>query len=325
MKKNIIILAALIAIAISCAKTDVPQVKQNQTFTLTATVSGDSENINVATGTRIGFEEINNGRSISVKFEEDDELSVAFIQGEHVFTAKAGVIPGSISENGKTANFEITLPSDPNFDEDQPFNLRCIYGEIRSFNNSGFSLIRNHYERIALEGNNKINPLFLFKADGVTKIKLLEGIKIKLEHLGYVVAVHIKNISDTSQKVPERVIIGSRFTFMLWISDFNDYVFSSDSWKYPVNDYSIVYGSTADFGYPEITLAPGEVHTYYRWTLHLGITDIPEVRGSFWSEKSYVMLAFRNTIPPKQNLLYPGKCLHVYVTYNGQSMHFDAH
>ncbi len=332
MKNTIFTLALLAILFASCTKAELKEERPN-TFTITASMPGNESNIKATTETRMAFEA--NGKGITTKWEAGDQLYVYFIQNGTSYMTEAPIVASSITPNGKQASFTVSLPaSTTTFDNNAPFNLHFYY-----YNNSRVSSTSNYvaffntsYENYntALSGERKFCPFLSYKH--ATQLEIsddLSAINFSLQHEGYVIALHIRNNSTSPQNLPIWFYLspkagnnevynwfgpGGRITNNYWHP-------ATETWEFPPASgfYYMSFRLKKDAS--EVLLGANETHIVYRWAM--GGEDAPELIGSASMESGGGgHIPVSGTLPATPGLLKKGKCIHVYLTYNGTNMAF---
>lgn len=331
MKKILITFAALALIFASCTKDEL-KPEQPRTFTITASMPTDGPHINAATGTRMTFAPGGtDNKGITTGWETTDELWFAFNQGTSYYWTKATAT--NISSDKKTADFTITLPdASTGFNSANPFNLQCFYQNGGKGVNNVFNLAnkypvtgRNITERcIDLDGDYRIRPFLRYKHATALNVGDLAALNIPLQHVGYVVALHIRNTTASQQNLPDNINISSTYTPSAtnWTSGRDNWMLATDAWEYGTLDVIMRFQFRNADTDPYRTIGAGETVTVYRWAF--GSEDTPELRGSWGNAyASGSIFVPANNVPAKPGLLKKGTCVHLYVTYDGTEMTFE--
>lgn len=297
MKKILFTLAALTMIVVSCTQDNDFDIEHNEgrTITLSAAIPGD------APDTRVTLEpDGNTPHGIILKWENDDELKLAFEHDGNFYYNNAAIIPSSISEDGLRADFTLTVPVEIPTDEN--FNLFGVYqrkslqqldGEtgnpIDGFFEPGTKdFILYNYEIRALTldkddadytglGQWKTRPALYFSQNDIQNSETSAINPINLKHCGWMLALHFKNASGVPI-MPREIYLHARNSPKVWnggqrahkvtLNAANGTAFCDRPayvWRTNSIVFDMSYASNEDSKYYGEAVDPGETVVFYRW------------------------------------------------------------
>jgi len=335
-------LAALALIAFGCTKQEQTEtIQDNHTFVVTLQASMP-ENTDA---TRATYE--NDGAEISgiiMKWEESDKLKICFKHNDVCYYKDADIVPGSISEDGRKAKFNIEVPGEISdaatfdfhavFQRKHPYNNNC--GGFFQKSTTNFELVAEEQENVTLNqkgesGKGIINPMLLFSHKNTNKAGLA-ALKLDFAHTGWVMALHLKNNSGKEMELPSYIRIGysdkSESSF-IW----NGHHSATSKVKMDVATGAVTadapdWKSKACAGFAinegkwnplyNGKLAAGETLVVYRWLVS---TDKIEKMGAFMQRKGIEEEDYSfNSLRARS--VNKGKVYHVFVTWTGSAPTF---
>lgn len=288
--------AALTLLMTGCAKDEAGEnheTRESRIITVAATLPNDGPQSRIS----LHKDSDTPAHAIQLYWENDDKLMLCFSYNSRYYYADATIIPSSITDgNGKTARFAFSLPEE--IPTNATFRLGVIYQETDGSNQNGGHFeegtlryipeSKEHYcFRLDKDGDNRIRPILRATQENATVATLSE---IELEHLGFVVALHLKNKLDEpfyfdrrlQNKNPLHIRIG-RYGYELFYSG-SFHVFAT----LPVSENNlshIIYGNTERRIDQELylpDLPAGESMVVYRWVMSKPSIELPELNASIY-------------------------------------------
>lgn len=339
MKQKIFFLAALALLAASCAKNeiDAPAQEQGRTLTLAATLPGEPNDPE----TRVALQSDGaTPHGLLLKWEANDKLYLNFKHGGTFHRTDAPIVPGSISANGKTASFTITVPDA--IPAGVPFDLYGVHQKERTWggnnggyfekgqNNNVYVCEEQEEECITLDkmgGAQKgiARPVLTFAQKGITADAIAP---IAFEHRGWMMALHFKNASAAEIDLPISLkfqYIRASETSFIWngyhgtntvmIDLDNDAVSTTSSWsskacvKFTINEYDWLPLYRQKLG-------AGETIVLYRWAISTPAIDKMYATGIIsGADRDSQNSPNGKYLPAKT--VEKGKVYHTYMTWDG--------
>ena len=341
MKKFNFILAALVMLAAGCSKQEFKEaVQENHTsvITLQATMPKTTDE---ESATRATYE--SDGATVSgivMKWTATDKLKLCFKKGGSYYHKDAEIDAASISTDGKTATFTWEMPDEIN--DGDTFDFYAVYQRKHPidagsgyFNNgtTNYEIVTDENYNVTLNqtgtyGAGIINPMLLFSAKNTTKAQL-GTLKLNLEHIGWLMALHLKNSTGAEMDLPrwvEFMYPAESATSFIW----NGYHYrttdvimdvatgtvtsSVSNWKnkacvrFSINDSEScpLYGQK---------LATGTEKVFYRWVV--STPQIESMQGKLqltnYSEKTST-----NSLPGRT--VEKGKVYHTFLNWDGTTL-----
>lgn len=340
MKQKIFFLAALALVAASCAKNeiDAPAQEQGRTLTLAATLPGEPNDPE----TRLALQTDDaTPHGLLLKWSEGDKLYLNFKHGGTFYRIDAPIVPGSISANGKTASFTITVPEE--IPTGVPFDLYGVHQKVSTWgendggyfekgqNNNVYVCENSEEECITLDKmggaqNGIARPVLTFKQTNITAATIAP---IAFEHRGWMMALHFKNTSEAEIDLPRKLEFryrsasASSFIYngyhgleTVKIDLDNDAVSaSSSSWDskacvyFTINKYSWLPLSGKKLG-------AGQTIVLYRWAISTPAIDKMYATGIIsGADRDSQNSPDGKFLPAKT--VEKGKVYHTYMTWDG--------
>lgn len=334
MKKTLFTLALLAMIMVSCTQDNLEiEAQENRTFTVSAAMP--EANDDAQTRVSLTPDAETGSYGLDLKWEEGDKLMLCFEKDGTYYHNDAPIVGSSISNNGKSAQFTITVPSEiPN---NASFCLFGVYQKTDTRDNNGgyfkdgsmFYKLENGEEQcITLDkmGSSEIGiarPMLYFSQANIENSSEPAIAPINLKHSGWMMALHFKNSSGAEIDMPLRILLDNpQGTKWAWNGipsnntiyfDVSTQAFSYESstkerdrdlW-FKINEFNWLplYGQK---------LAAGESIVFYRWVA--SHADVPQLSG----EATFRGSIYQNTstnISPKT--VTNGKMYHVYSEWDG--------
>lgn len=342
MKKTLFTLALLAMIMVSCTQDNLEiEAQENRTFTVSAAMP--EANDDAQTRVSLTPDAESGSYGLELKWEEGDKLMLCFEKDGTYYHNDAPIVGSSISNNGKSAQFTITIPTEIRANE--TFNLYGVYQKENTWTetNGGYfkdgtmlyELENSEEESITLDkmgsyGNGIARPMLYFSQANIENSSEPAIAPINLKHSGWMMALHFKNSSGVEMDMPVSLRLDNpQGTKWAWNGyhgnntiyfDVSTQAFSYESstkerdrtlW-FNINEYNWLplYGQK---------LAAGESIVVYRWVASL--PDVPQLKGE---------AIFRGSIYPKTSTNMPsktvtnGKMYHVYSEWDGTDYKFVA-
>ena len=268
------------------------------------------------------------GLNMDMKWETGDKLMLNFKYNGSYYKADAPIVPASISGDGKTAQFTITVPSE--IPADATFDLYGVYQKTNEWTetNGGYFLDGTNtyrleyseeqcitYNQLGTIQTGILRPMLKFSQTGVTQSTIGE---IALQHTGWVMAVTFRNATSAEMQMPLSIGLDGESDWCVNGFPQNNGVdydcttgnFSTQKTKlrlleYIINQYNWLPLSGK-------TLAAGASYTYYRWIA--GSTNVPALTAELQINYSTAVQK-ASTLSAKTTAL--GKVYHVNVEWNG--------
>lgn len=276
-----------------------------------------------------------------MKWENAEKLYLNFKYNETFYRTNAPIVPESISADGTKASFTVTIPTE--IPEGATFDLYGVYQKESTWdeNNGGYFekgennnvyICENREEEcITLDkmGSTQTGiarPVLTFKQTGITASTIAP---IALEHRGWMMALHFKNISGAEINLPEYINFEyateptASFIYNGFIGrqevkiDFDNGTISN------TNSYEgtmrCVWFATEKYSWLPLygqKLGAGETVVLYRWLI--STSDIAKMHALIF----YPGAATYTTISPDGKFLPAktvenGKVYHTYMTWDG--------
>lgn len=213
MKKIIIFCTAILSLlVVGCAKTEVEQpVAKKNTITVSVSMPDQKDN---SRGYTLGSD-YGSASSIILSWDSTDKLKLCFEQKGVFYHQEASIQSNSITENGKKAKFTFEIPV--GISSTEPFNLYAIYqktdekkenGGYFEDNSAKYILEYNEESCITLDKQQEtqegtfgmIRPVL---KSVQTEITLAQLKQLSFQHLGWIIAVHIKNTAGKEMQKPQ--------------------------------------------------------------------------------------------------------------------------
>lgn len=342
MKKILFTLAALAMIMVSCTQDNLEiEAQENRTFTVSAAMP--EANDNAQTRVSLTPDAESGSYGLELKWENDDKLMLCFEKDGTYYHNDAPIVGSSISNNGKSAQFTITIPTE--IPANETFNLYGVYQKTDTQVNNGgyfkdgsklFELENGEEQCITLDKmgsseNGIARPMLYFSQANIENSSEPAIAPINLKHSGWMMALHFKNSSGVEMDMPERLILDNpQGTKWAWNGipsnnttiyfDVSTQAFSYESstkerdrglW-FKINEYNWLplYGQK---------LAAGKSIVFYRWVA--SHADVPQLIGKATFSGSIYPNTSTN-ISPKT--VTNGKMYHVYSEWDGTDYKFVA-
>lgn len=337
--------AALALMAAGCSNQELTEAVQNgqdsnaRVITLQAAMP---ETADEASATRATYE--SDGAAVSgvvMKWTADDKLQLCFKHGGNYYHKIAEIDASSISADGKTAKFTLTVPGE--IPASAAFDFYAVYQQERGGeSDSGcfeagtpnYQFEEREYWNVTLDkkgtsywGDGIINPVLLYSRTNVTQAQL-GTLKLDLAHTGWIMAVHLTNASGAQMDLPKDINMQyptEPASSFIW----NGYPFV-DSVKMDVTTGTVTsstliweHKASVRFDVNESSHNPlygekldnGATQVFYRW-----VVSTPQIEQM----KVEVRLA-NNTWQDSTNRLpartvQTGKAYHVFLKWDGTAL-----
>ena len=340
MKKTLFTLALLAMIMVSCTQDNLEiEAQENRTFTVSAAMP--EANDDAQTRVSLTPDAESGSYGLELKWENDDKLMLCFDHDGTYYHNDAPIVASSISNNGKSAQFTITIPTE--IPANATFNLYGVYQKTDTQDNNGgyfkdgsmlYELENYEEQCITLDQMGSLEkgiarPMLYFSQANIENSSEPAIAPINLKHSGWMMALHFKNSSGVEMDMPVSLRLDNpQGTKWAWNGyhgnntiyfDVATQAFSYNSTKerertlwFNINEYNWLplYGQK---------LAAGESIVVYRWVASL--PDVPQLKGeaTIWGGSIYL---YPTNMPSKT--VTNGKMYHVYCEWDGTDYKFVA-
>jgi len=234
-----------------------------------------------------------------LKWETTDKLMLCFEYNANYYHVDANIDANSISANGKSANFTFTIPTQ--ILPGETFNLYVVYQKTNGDGTDGgyfrsgtkiYELEKNEKDCITLDQLSLTSqrgisrPMLYFEKTNITNTDNPDIGPIKLIHAGWIMAIHLKNITDAEIDLPDGISLGFLYFGEDWVYngewpdattsfDFSNHSFSSSSTE--ISDLYLSINEDASNPLYGQQLAANASIVFYRWVA--SIKNIPTLDG----------------------------------------------
>ena len=268
------------------------------------------------------------GLNMDMKWETGDKLMLNFQYNGSYYKADAPIVPASISGDGKTAQFTITVPSE--IPADATFDLYGVYQKTNEWTetNGGYFLDGTNtyrleyseeecitYNQLGTIQTGILRPMLKFSQTGVTQSTIGE---IALQHTGWVMAVTFRNATSAEMQMPLSIGLDGESDWCVNGFPQNngvDYDCTTGSFSTQKTELRLLEYNINQYNWLPLsgkTLAAGASYTYYRWIA--GSTNVPALTAELQINYSTAVQT-ASTLSAKTTAL--GKVYHVNVEWNG--------
>lgn len=329
MKRIITILTALTLFTVSCTKTELNLPKaQDRTIIVSATIPADE------TSSRVSYATAESSLGITLKWNETDKLMLCFVYGGKYYHKEASIVPNSISQEGKKANFKIEIPE--GIPTDKSFTLHAIYQQTDGNKENGGCFQENTeryvFERredwcLTLDKKNNapnqhlgtIRPALISTRKEVTTATLNN---LSFKHMGWIMALHLQNNTGKDQILPESLSFYSDGDALIWNGYHFDYSVSVDlnegniESKIPKkNSIMFHFGNSP---YETQTIEQGQTIVFYRWLLSTPQTNEMD---AYIVSKDGKRIEAPAILPHKT--VKPGMVYHVHLKWSDNKLELE--
>lgn len=349
MKKILFTFAAFTMLMVSCSQDNTLEIESKgneiRTYTISATMPGE------APTTRISLEtDKETPHGIILKWETSDFLRLCFEHNGKYYYNMASIKDGSISADGLSADFEITVPNEISADES--FDLYGVYQKLNYIGTAKFeegtkNFILDQQEQkgvtldkeIGYEKNAfKTTPMLYFSQKGIDNTKTPNFANVNLQHSGWMIAIHLRN-SASARMFPLSLSLKENSTTpktKFWNGkhktqevkfDFETGTFTSDhissNWSYQTIEFETEAYHTASNYADSEKIAPKESAIFYRWvaTNEFDIASLePSIRyypNDEWGGYGIPKTEKASLIPAKT--VQKGNVYHIYLDWSKSS------
>lgn len=265
MKKTVFTIAAVFVIFFaSCTKNELTE-PQPRIMSFTATVAEPAD-------TRAILED--NAGTIRFKWELTDVIQLAFVQGEEKKTADATIT--SVSTDGRTAQFSVTVPSEITGD----FTLYAYYCKLK--NNGGGILLASDptiailpekpWSRLAFLGDEHSGQRYIISLWTKQAVIYSGGemppVSLSFSHLGAMMTVKVTNNTGAEVNNIHHFSIYGTQNWTFNNSGTGKAHFDMTTGSYVAGEERAnlslrIYTNMS--GYPVMRIPAGETKTYYTW------------------------------------------------------------
>lgn len=285
------------------------KIEETRTLSLTASMPGENPT------TRIALEQ--DGKDIVLTWEVGDEIEFAFVQGETKTKSTVTLTAGDITNEGKTAQFNIDIPSQ--FTSGQ-FNLYGVYGGGGiSIDSPNPQAILPSYAGIAgslseVESRKDVMLYFSDTIDVATP-----QISVEFKHLGSLFSLTFMNATATDISGLTEMRVGDFDVENRWaynIAEGERY----DLVKKEFQNKEDGSGWYISFNPQDITFPAGTPITMWAWYPPLPDKNWPKLKLRAYSPTNYVETS--NSKPERTVPTAAGKSYYFYARWNGEELYF---
>lgn len=337
MKKTLFTLAALAMIMVSCTQDNIEiEAQENRTFTISAAMPEANDDAQTRVSLTPDAETGDYG--LDLKWEEGDKLMLCFEQDGTYYHNDAPIVASTISADGKTAQFAITIPTE--IPTDATFNLYGVYQKTNTWTetNGGYfkegtklyELENSEEQCITLDklgftGTGKARPMLYFSQTNIENSSTPAFATFNLQHSGWMMALHFKNSSGGEMDMPVSLRLDNpQGTKWAWNGYGNNTIyFNVSTQAFSYESSTIERDRTLWFNINEYNwlplygqkLAAGESIVVYRWVASL--PDVPQLRGE---------ATFRGSVKPETSTrtaartVTNGKVYHIGLIWDGTDL-----
>ncbi len=328
MKNIFSVIIALFAIILAGCTKEVPQ-KDSEAKTITVSVTMESPEDTRVSLTPTGT----TPHGFSLQWEEGDKLMLCFQHNFwNYYSNDAPMVPGSIRNGGKVADFIITIPDE--IPANDKFNLYAVYQKTDTDNTNGGYFYESEKRYYVLEDYESLcltlnqtgyipRPVLYFSKKNIDNTATPDIGQITLGHTGWILAYHLKN--STGHKIGYPVNLGL-WSETQWVCNgpginnqlrfdcFNN-SFKGAGESLTLNINSPYYQQAP---YYDAELSNGGTATFYRWVASSSI--VPALKAQAYIKNpniinpwdpSHLPLGSTKTLTPK-NPITKGKVYHIY-------------
>lgn len=327
MKKIIVLFTVLSVFMVGCTKTEVtPSTENDRTVIVSATIPAEETS-------RVSYDTSGDKLlNISLAWNEEDKLKLCFVHNGKYYYQDASLQKGTITEGGKKAKFKITLPE--GIPTGESFTLHAVYQRTDGEESNGGYFLKDtekyvfencEESRIALKKNENesdagiIRPTLKYTQEN-TKLSMLKN--MPFEHLGWVMAIHLKN---TAQKT---VKLGTDLTLQYKGNTSSSYIYNGNQSFDLINvnlktkeihsgktDNKVVLFNITNSPFAKETLETGESIILYRWLI--STPQIEEMSINLYPQNDAKITA-KTSLSHKN--VENGKVYHVYLKWNDKQL-----
>lgn len=327
MKRIITILTVLTLFTVSCTKTELNLPKaQDRTIIVSATIPADE------TASRVSYTTTDGSLGITLKWNDTDKLMLCFVHNGNYYHKEASIVSGSISQEGKKADFKIEVPKE--IPAGTPFTLHAIYQQTDGNKDNG-GCFEENTERYVFEGREEwcltldkknnapnqhlgtIRPALISTRKEVTTATLNN---LSFQHMGWVMALHLQNTTGKDQPLPESLSFQSDANASIWNGYHFDHSVSVNlndgkiESKIPQKN-SIVFDISNSPLWGK-TLKNGNTIILYRWLLSTHQTD--NMTAYLLSDNGKKRIDAPAILPHKT--VKPGMVYHVHLKWSDNKL-----
>ena len=220
MKNKLSIIAVLFALILAgCTKENIETEAEPKMVTVSVTMTSPEDDA----ATRVSLTpDSGTPQGLILKWETTDKLMLCFEYNANYYHVDATIVPGSISANGKSANFTFAVPEQ--IPSGVTFNLYVVYQKTNGIDTDG-GYFRPNTKIYDLEQHesfcvtlNQLNPtsqrgisrpMLYFEKTNITNTENPNIGPINLIHAGWIMAIHFKNNTDDEIYLPTRFEIAA--------------------------------------------------------------------------------------------------------------------
>ena len=289
------------------------ELEKNGTISLTASMPEEQ-------ATRVALNQESN-KFISLTWEEDDQLDLAFVQDELKIKSKATV--RSISEDGKKAEFDIIIPD--KISTSRPFTLYGVYGGgstggLSDMNPTDIVLPSNPGNATTLKSLESRNDVMLYFEGAKIDLKNPE-ISVTFQHLGAIFNITLINRGSTIFKnIAHAHLVG---------------VDNDGKWAYNSGVGAKIYDlesrefkdtSSADnyisFKAAKSSLSVADTITFWGWYPPLPDTKWPELKLQLKNGSNVTLATTKNSKLARKTETSTGRVYYFYSIWDGTELEF---
>lgn len=325
MKRIITILTVLTLFTVSCTKTELNLPKaQDRTIIVSATIPADE------TASRVSYTTTDGSLGITLKWNDTDKLMLCFVHNGNYYHKEASIVPNSISQEGKKADFKIEVPKE--IPAEASFTLHAIYQQTDGNKDNG-GCFEENTAKYFLE-NREDWCLTLDKPDtkeknmGIIRPALISTRKdvttatlnnLSFQHMGWIMALHLQNNTGKDQILPESLSFQSDKNSSLWNGSHYYYSVNinldNNQIESKIPKKNSIMFHIGNSPYEGQTIEKGKTIVLYRWLLNTPYTNDMDAYIVSKEGKSIKAPA----ILPRKNVK-PGTVYHVYLKWSDNKL-----
>ncbi len=333
MKNILSIIAALCALILAGCTKEAPQKEaEPKTVTVSVTMEEDTRiSLTPNTATPHG---------LVLKWEDTDQLMLCFeyqdaMGNMNYVHNEAPIISSSIRENGKVANFTITIPAE--IPSGGQFNLYAVYQKQHpSFNGGTFEVGQKVFkleafedqsitlDKVGTQGIGITRPMLYFSKLNILNTLTPDIGKITLIHSGWIMAVHFKNTTGAKMALPRQISFRNPSNVKWSYNGYgtSDTIFDVGAQLFTATfEPSLILLINQNYNWLPLygqELENGASIVFYRWVASK--TSIPKLEGSIVVTNNNNAIVTSTFIPAKTVVL--GKVYHIYTEWDGTNFKF---
>ncbi len=304
-----------------------PQV-EGQTITLTATMPDEGP------ATRVALTP--DEKNINLTWQSGDRLQFAIVQGAIKEKVVVALVAGNITNDGKTVSFNIPLPTDEGFDENEDFDLYGLYGfesatpeagGLSDANPTNVILTKNpgNVSNTLTAVQNRGDVMLYFKEEGVNTLNLPET--VSFQHLGSLFAISFNNTETASAASATQIRLvgvdddGNELTTGNWA--YNNgaggqlFDLTGEQFQNPTSG-----GNHISFALAGSSFTVEQTTTFWGWYPLQPGASWPALILQITDSSGDAIISSVNFKPQRPSAPVAGKVYHFYARWDGSALNF---